>query len=119
MTDNNLPADVTDFLIVDDNGMPIGSANIDQIQAQATRLAFEMAEHCGDPDELTQVTIRHMQEVGATGFGYVTAAALRIMTEHILDPLLDLTDALHQSGRFPYDARAGLADAAGNAREAL
>ena len=82
------------YIITDDNGMPIGSADIGQVQAEATVLAYRMAAYCDDPTELDRVATDAVATLGPDGFGYVAAAALRILAEHILEPTLQVTDAL-------------------------
>lgn len=109
----------TTYLVSDEDGEPLGVFDIDQVQAQATRLAFDMAEACGDRAKLEAVTARHLTEAGTSGFGYVAAAALSILARQVLDPVLQVTDALHAGGHLGHDMRAGLADAARNARESL
>lgn len=109
------------LLVVDDDGMPKAFVSVDTIQNQATRFAFDLAEVCHDPAALDAVNARHLAEAGVDAFGYVAAAALRIVVHHVLEPTLQVTDALHDHGRGPlhHNLRAGLADAAANARGAL
>lgn len=109
----------TTFVITDDNGLPSAVANRDEIQAQATLLAYDLAQYADDPDAITNAMEAHLATAGTGGFGYVAAAALRILTEHVLNPVLDVTDELHRYGHLQHDLRAGLGDAARNAREAL
>ncbi|QAY62902.1 hypothetical protein ET495_06190 [Xylanimonas allomyrinae] len=118
MTTENLPGRL---LVTDTAGLPIAFVDVDTVQSQAIRLAYDMAEACHDPDALDTVAARHLTEAGTDAFGYVAAAALRMLARHVLDPVLDVTDALHDHGRGPlqHDLRAGLADAARNARQEL
>lgn len=110
---------MTTYLVTDDNGTPTGFLDHDQITSHATRLAHDVAETSHDPALLNDIMAAHLTEAGASAFGYVASAALRILVEHILNPVLDVTDALHQHGHLAHDLRAGLADAARNARETL
>ena len=57
-------------------------------------LAYRMAAYCDDPAELDRVATDAATALGPDGFGYVAAAALRILAEHILEPTLQVTDAL-------------------------
>lgn len=107
------------YLVTDSDGAPTGFVDVDQIQAQATRLAYDMAVACSDPTHLEQVTTAHLAEAGAEAFGYVAAAALRILAEHVLDPVLQVTGELHRAGYLSQDLRAGLVDAAANATTTL
>ena len=109
----------TTVLLTDDDGMPLGFIDPDQITAQATRLAYDVAEHAGDHELIADVLEAHLNEAGTEVFGYVSTAALRILAEHVLDPVLQVTDRLHSTGHLGHDLRAGLADAARNARESL
>ncbi len=106
------------YLVTDDDGAPSAFVDMDQIQSQAVRFAFDMAAACGDRAELERVSQAHVAEAGSA-FGYVAAAALRNLAENVLDPVLDVTDKLHQTGHLNHDLRAGLADAAANARKEL
>ena len=107
------------YLLTDDNGLPLGFIDPDQITSQATRLAYDVAEHAGDPELIADVLEAHLTEAGTEAFGYVCTSALRILAEHVLDPALQVTDRLHATGHLGHDLRAGLADAARNARESL
>lgn len=109
------------LLVTDDAGVPTSFVDVDTIQDQATRFAFDLAEVCDDPEALDAVTHRHLSEAGTGAFGYVAAAALRIVVHNVLDPTLQVTDALHDHGHGPlqHNLRAGLADAAANARRGL
>ncbi|MFJ1510910.1 hypothetical protein [Cellulosimicrobium funkei] len=107
------------YVLTDENGIPTGVLDVDRIQAQATRLAYDMAVYSDDPTMLEQVSTQHLAEAGTEAFGYVAASALRILAEHILEPVLMVTDRLHKVGALHHDLRAGLEDAADNARETL
>ncbi|QOR69135.1 hypothetical protein IM660_10350 [Ruania alkalisoli] len=107
------------YLVTDEDGTPAAFVDMDQIQSQAVRFAYDMAAACGDRAELERVSEQHLAEAGTGAFGYVAAAALRNMTEQVLDPVLDVTDRLHETGHLAHDLRAGLAEAAANARKEL
>lgn len=109
----------TTFVVTDDAGTPSAVVNNDELQTQATLLAYDVAEHAGDPEAITTVMASHLVAAGPGGFGYVAAAALRILAEHVLNPVLEVTDQLHRHGHLQHDLRAGLGDAARNARESL
>lgn len=109
----------TTFIVTDGDGTPSAVVNNDEIQTQATLLAYDVGEHAGDPEAVATVMSSHLAAVGPGGFGYVAAAALRILAEHVLNPVLEVTDELHHHGHLQHDLRAGLGDAARNARETL
>lgn len=81
---------MTTYLIVGDNGEPLGVADIDQITTVGTELAFAMAAHCDDAAQLDRIVADYLARVGTASFGYVAACALRIMAEQILSPSLDV-----------------------------
>lgn len=106
------------YLVTNSDGAPSAFVDLDQIQAQATRLAFDMAEAVDDEAELTRIAERHLAEVGPDAFGYVSAAAVRIFAEHILSPVLEVCDVLHENGLLAHNVRDGLAGAAAQTRAA-
>lgn len=81
------------IIITDSDGNPQGAAVLEEIQAQAIRLAFDMAAHCDNPHEMDEITKGHITEAGVEGFGYVAAAALKILARDLLQPVLECTDA--------------------------
>lgn len=112
MTENN-------YLIVDENGVPSGSADLDQIQTAATILGFDLAAASDCPADVDRLLEAALAEHGPKGIGYVLGAALRHVVVNVLAPVLEVTDELHKVGALSHDLRDGLADAAFNAREAL
>lgn len=110
---------MSEYLVTDGDGAPKAFVNVDQIHEQGTRLAYDMAVACGDPDRLTEITTAHLTEAGHEAFGYVAASALRTLAEHVLDPVLEVTDELHRAGYLSHNLRSGLADAAANATATL
>lgn len=99
--------------VTDENGIPSAVVDVDALQTQAVRLAYDMAANSSDPGALEAVSARHLAEASPAAFGYVCAAALRMLTEHILEPTLQACDAAG------VHLRTGLADAARNATENL
>lgn len=80
------------YIVVDDDGSPIGMFDKDQIDTDAVKFAFELAAACADEHEVDRVVTKTIDKVGVDGFGYVAAAALSIMTKEILAPTLVVTD---------------------------
>ncbi|YCN53425.1 hypothetical protein AB9M10_15630 [Rhodococcus erythropolis] len=72
-------------------------------------------QHSGNGPALDQISARYLEEVGVELFGYVTAAALRLMTTCVLEPTLQVVD----EGLPTIHLRAKLADAAHNANTSL
>lgn len=89
------------------------------LDVRAAQLARQMAEYAHDDAELTRITEQHLADVGPAAFTYVTSAALCTFAEHVLSPLLEISDALHAEGLLTHDVRQDLADARTNARNAL
>ncbi|MFC9761372.1 hypothetical protein [Rhodococcus jostii] len=109
---HQLPENVT---IVDDNGIPDAIIQVDTIQNAATRLMYAMAANSGDEEALKQVSAKYLDEVGVDLFGYVTAAALKLMTIYVLEPTLQVIDAALPT----IPMRQKLTDAHHNAEETL
>ena len=87
-------------LLLDDDGSPLGIIDTGKMQSDAIEMAYEMAVHCGDEDALDAVSSKWLDRVGPEGFGYVAAAALRMMTHYILDPTLQAVDLLAPEMKF-------------------
>lgn len=116
MTENIIPTPLPDnVMIVDDNGAPLAMLDLDQMQGHSIALAYDMAQHCGDPDALDEVSAKWIDKVGVDAFGYVAAGALRLMAHNILEPTLQAVDRLAPTLNY----RGILADAARNAEEVL
>jgi hypothetical protein len=90
------------YLIVGDNGEPIGMADMDKITDEGTKLAFAFAAHSNDPGMLDQIQAETPTRASVESFGYVLASALRVMTEDILSPSFDVAHA------YGTDLRAGM-----------
>ncbi|AZI58384.1 hypothetical protein EH165_09770 [Nakamurella antarctica] len=82
------------YMLVDDDGAPLGMVDPEAISTAGARLAFEFANACDDQDALNQITARYITEAGPAGFGYVATAALSIITTVVLSGVLAVTDAL-------------------------
>lgn len=105
-------------ILVGDDGLPIAAVDLDQIDAAATLLAYRLGTACDSSDALGDVLTAALQEHGPI-FGQVCAGSLRIVVEHILAPVLEVTDALGDAGYLKADLRAGLANALANAEATL
>lgn len=103
----------SEAFIVDDNGIPISHVDIDRLQSDATLLMYEMAATAGNDDATDAVAIRWTTRCDPDYFGYLTAAALSLMTRNILAPILDVTDELG------VNLRAGLRNASNDAHRDL
>ncbi len=90
-TPNPLPEHV---MIVDDDGTPRAMIDLDKIQADSIALAFDMARVCGDPDALDAVSGKWLDTVDPETFGYLCTGALRVLAHNILDPTLQVLDAV-------------------------
>lgn len=81
-------------IIVDDFGLPTAVADMGQIERDATLLAYRMAARCENPLAMNELACSEVVRIGEDGFGYVAAAALRILAEHILAPTLEVSRQL-------------------------
>ena len=80
------------FLLTDDGGAPLGMVDMDAVQEQAARLMYELATQSSNTEACNRITAAHLAEAGTAMFGYVAASALRSMTEHILEPALQVCE---------------------------
>lgn len=103
---------MSEHFLIDDDGRPLGMFDVDLIQADATALAYALAVAANDRSELERVSSEWLQRVGAAGFGYVAAAAMRQLAEGVVGPLLDVLDSTRSATGIPQqDLCAGLAEA--------
>lgn len=109
----------TNYIVTDDNGLPIGAVDLDELQALALRFGYDLADNSGDESALERISAEYLKEAGTEGFGYLTAAALRMVVANILEPVLQVLDALHENGHLAHDIRAGITEASLNARATL
>ena len=93
MTDQNT------YLIVGDDGQPIGVANMDQITDHGTKYAFDLAANCADPQKARQIGADLLLEIGPDAFGYACANAVQVLATEILSPCLDVAAAAGQNLR--------------------
>ncbi|QSM00085.1 hypothetical protein SEA_CASHLINE_46 [Gordonia phage Cashline] len=100
-------------LVVDETGALTSVVDIEQLQADATRLMYAFAATAGDDEETDRVATKWASEHDPEYFGYLAAAALSFMTRLILAPTLDAAEAAG------LDLRIGLLQAARNAEHTL
>ena len=82
--------DVNDFIIVGDDGLPVGSLNLEQLQNDGADLAFKLAAHAGD-EQKTKATLREaVVKHGHEGIGYILMNAIPLLVDDILAPSFDL-----------------------------
>lgn len=105
-------------IVTDDNGMPVAAVDLDRMGADATLLAYRLAVACDSPEAIGDVLSDALETHGPI-FGQVATGALRTVVEHILAPVLEVTDRLADAGYLRADLRAGLADALANAEQTL
>jgi hypothetical protein len=97
---------VDDWL--DNTGVAV-DIDMDDVEANATLLMYAFAESAGDDARTDAVAAQWLDRIGPDNFGYTAAAALSMMTRHILAPVLDVAE------RRGVDLRAGIRDAYANA----
>lgn len=100
-------------MIIGDDGIPTAIMDLDVVTQSAIQLTYDMASNSSDQEALAEISTRCLDEVGVDLFGYVTAAALKMMTSYVLEPTLEVCDGVG------VDLRQSLSDAAANARKTL
>lgn len=110
MNADDLPDDI---IVTDEDGNAKAFVNVDRLQSDATRLMYAMAVTAGDDDATDKVGADWATQHDPDYFGYLSAAALSLLTRNILAPVLDVAEARG------VDLRAGLREAAAAAEETL
>lgn len=85
---------MTTYIITDDNGMPTGSIDMDAITDAGTKLAFRLAAAANDHEQILAISAQTLAEHGPKTFGYIVASALQVVVEHVLNPVLEVTEAV-------------------------
>ncbi|ALE05522.1 hypothetical protein AL755_08575 [Arthrobacter sp. ERGS1:01] len=81
------------YIILDDNGMPTATMDIDQIQTDAMGLVFSLAAHCGDEAKTEEILAEQVTLHTTHGLSLVFIAALKSMTNDILAGAFDVMEA--------------------------
>lgn len=102
------------FMVVGDAGEPLGFVDRDRIDRAATIFMLALAANSDDSEALPAIATETLQREGPEGFGYVAAAAVKLMAENVVEPLLQVTDQT-----CSHDMRGGLRDAYENAVRTL
>lgn len=79
--------------LLDDWGVPLSSADVDRIQAEAAILAYELALTSHDPVAVDVVLRSARAEIGTGHFGHVTAEALRHVIVDVVAPMVEIAQA--------------------------
>lgn len=110
-SDENCPTEQTpsNFIIVDDAGLPIGTMDVNKIQDDGMNLALQLAAHSGDEDKTEQILAEQVETHGPRGVGYVLMIAIKNLTNDILAGAFDVMEAA--TGTKP---RAKMAEIAGS-----
>lgn len=80
------------FMVVGDDGVPRGIVELADLQANATRLMYEMAAAAGNDAELDRIGMEWTTRLDPDDFGYTAAAALSLMARNIVAPMLEVFD---------------------------
>ncbi|RJO80234.1 hypothetical protein D5S18_00325 [Nocardia panacis] len=89
--DNN---DIPDrIMILGEDGAPKSVVDVARMQADATRLMYQMAAAASDNAELDRIGTEWAAALDPDYFGYVAAGALSLLVRNILAPLLEVLDA--------------------------
>lgn len=102
---SDLQDEDANHVIVDIDGTPLGVMDAIQTQADAKVLAYRIAAVSDDIEEVDRILSEELRRVGNVGFGFIALAALRIVIEHIVDPLLRNSAVLHEAGLLIRDPR--------------
>lgn len=95
--------DADGLLLVGENGEPLGTVSPREILDEGSRLAFGLAAVCDDKTAMQRLLGETLRRVGTANIGYVSAAALSVMAEHILAGAFAVTKA------YGTDLQAGIA----------
>lgn len=116
MTDYQIPKPTpAHVMVMGDDGLPEAVVSLDDIQSNAIKLAYGMASACGDSAALDDVSAFWIKEIGPDAFGLVAAGALRTLAQFILEPTLQIVEAIAPD----MDLRAKLTASAENAEASL
>lgn len=94
---------MTEYLVTDDNGLPLHFTNFETITTEGASLAMAMAAASHDKDAVMGVCAAVLDRVGPDMYGYVIANAAIVLATDVLSPALDVA-AAHGT-----DLRAGIA----------
>ncbi|RPA64900.1 hypothetical protein EF294_07400 [Gordonia oryzae] len=103
----------SEFFVTGPDGVPESHIQLGALQADATRLMYQLAASAGDDDATDAVANTWVSQHDPQYFGYLAAAALSLMVRCILAPTLD---AVAAAG---VDLRPGLRRAAADAEAGL
>ncbi|SDY27394.1 hypothetical protein SAMN05661080_02909 [Modestobacter sp. DSM 44400] len=81
------------YLLTDDQGEPVGVADLDEINARGDRLAFALAAASNRPQEIERLLDEEIAAVGVREVRYVVAAALGTVVQDILEPLVMVAES--------------------------
>lgn len=102
----NFPDDATDFVILDDSGVPSAAINVEQIRADVMSLVWHLAATAGDEDATDRVMTGFVDGHDVDYAGCVTTAALSVLVADVLAPAFAVCRAAG------HDLQAALADLA-------
>lgn len=103
------------FMVIGDDGVPRGIVELADLQADATRLMYQMAAAAGDDAEVDRIGVEWSARLDPDAMGYAAAGALSLMTRNILAPLLEVLDEVLPDINF----RAKLAESRDHAEVTL
>ncbi|WP_454194325.1 hypothetical protein [Nocardia sp. Marseille-Q1738] len=103
------------FMVIGDDGVPRGVVDLAEMQANATRLMYQLAAAAGDDAEVDRISTEWAARLDPDDFGYVCAGALSLLTRCVLAPLLEVLDEVLPRTGF----RAKLAKSRDHAEQTL
>lgn len=99
------------YPLLDDQGDLLGMVSLAAINARGEALAHDLAAVSSKPRQIEAIVGQLLADVGPREAGYVAASALGVVVQDILDPLIEVAEALG------HPIRARLAEVARAARD--
>lgn len=99
------------YMLTDEQGDPLGMVSLAAVNTRGEALAHELAAVSNRPRQIEAIVGQLIADVGPREAGYVFAAAVGAVVQDILDPLIEVAEALG------HPIRARLAEVARAARE--
>lgn len=82
------------MMIVDEDGVPQGVVDVEQLRRDASLLAYQFAASSGDNAELDRLGVEWSSKLTGAYYGGVLSGAFSLLVREILEPLLMVLDEL-------------------------
>ncbi|WP_156371226.1 hypothetical protein [Nocardia arizonensis] len=77
-------------MIVGDDGIPRGVADMAELQSAATVLMYQFAAAAGDDDAIDRVSVEWLESVDMDAAGYIAAMTLPMLARNVIAPMLEV-----------------------------